>query len=365
MANDATAYSITSDLVDSYASMVDINTAIKSRYQLRLERILAEYKKRYINPDDYEFKISIVNGQAVYTLIERRKQIVKTTIRDRILKIPERKQYTKSPTIMLGNPLLQPLPTGYNTPPRDIITNPRSRNDILCEPSTTGSRRRSSSAIYRLHFAEASESDLTFTALVNSRCGSPVANLSHIDPPSNMHLTEEEEKHLDIPCVNLLSYQSVATPYSNTHYTYVSPLTTECGSISEDIEGLVGISHHASQLPAAKSMLSNGLNKQIAYPYLSAITIYKERQRQFRAYDNDRSVSCHSRRTTASLSKVFPQAIFSTSPPCNSLVNRLPREHAKVSGLRVLPICNPVKKSVIAPVLVFEPGKNQPSASSP
>lgn len=45
VANDATAYSVTRDLVDSYSTMVDIETAIKSRYRLRLERILAKCKR--------------------------------------------------------------------------------------------------------------------------------------------------------------------------------------------------------------------------------------------------------------------------------------------------------------------------------
>lgn len=373
VANDATAYSVTRDLVDSYANMVDIETAIKSRYRLRLERILAEYKRRCINPDDYEFKITIVDGQAVYTLIERRKQLVKTTVRDHVLKVPERKQYTKRPTATLGHPLLQTSPIEAGQLSHDMTAiNVRSASDPPREPSTSGSRRRSSSITYRLHLAEASESDLTYSALLNSRCNSPVTKLSPVDSSPNRPIDDEEAKYLDIPCVTLPSFRPTVTPRSKLHHADFSPLTTECESITEDVEGSLSEHRNVLKSPVAKSPQPSGLNnlnkpnKHLVDSNASAVTIYRERQRQFRVYDSDRSVSCHPRRAAASLSKVFPQAIFLTAPLCSPPMYKLQREYAKEPGLRVLPICSPARKRIPIPAPpVSGPSKSRPSASSP
>lgn len=359
MANEATAYSITRDLVDSYSAMVDIETAIKSRYRLRLERILAEYKKRCINPDDYEFQIAIVNGQAVYTLIERRRQIVKTTVRDQVFKTSEKKQHTKRPAATLVHQQLQTSPVEPSPPSHDAPADALSVSDLPREPSAARSRRRSSSVTYRLHLAEASESDLTYTALFNSKYNNPAFKLSPAASPSNGMSDDEASQHLDLPAVTLPSSQLTTAHTSKLHHIEFTLPTVRCESISEHVES--SISNDCNMVPSPTTFLRfNKLNKSnIRSTYPSAITIYKERKHQLSVYGSDRSVSCHPRRAVASLSKVFPQAVFPSPGPYNPASQKLKKERIDEPGLRVVPVSDPVRR------FIPESSKSRPSASSP
>lgn len=348
VANDATAYSVTRDLVDSYSTMVDIETAIKSRYRLRLERILAKCKKACINPDDYGFQIAIVNGQAIYTLIERRKQIVKTTVRDQVFKTSERKQYAKKPTTRLKHPLLQTSPVEVNPPDYALSVNVLDPRDLQCdlprEPSASGSRRRSSTVTYRMHLAEASESELMYEAVPCPRCNSPAFRLSPADSPLGAPTSNEDDdivRHLDALDVTLPSLRFTTAHSSKLPRTSFSLSAAECEDINEEVEGLLSDQCSASQSPTMFSQprKPSNLNKPIKRPAdPSAITIYKDRQHQFHVYGNDRSSSCHPRRVTASLSKVFPQAIFPPPGPYSPPVQTSLKKKVEGSGLRILPM---------------------------
>ncbi|EFO64853.1 Hypothetical protein GLP15_162 [Giardia lamblia P15] len=328
--------------------MVDIEVAIKSRYRLRLERMLAKCKKACINPNDYEFQIAIVNGQAIYTLIERRKQIVKTTVRDQVFKTPERKQYAKKPTARFEHPLLQTSLVEVNPLGHALSIDALSPHDLQCdfprEPSASGSRRRSSSVTYRMHLAEASESELMHEAVPYFRCNNPTFRLSPADSPLNGLISNEDDnivQSFDVPGATLPSLRLKTVCSSKLPNATPIPSADEYDDISEEVEHFLGDQCSVSQSPTTFSQPSRPSKptspiKQSADP--SAITIYKDRQHQFHVYGNDKSSSCYPQRVTASLSKVFPQAIFPPPGPYSPPVQTSLKRKVEGPGLKVIPM---------------------------